>query len=183
MSFLSSVDERTPWDNISQLPNIAKGFSKENISKSVDNYHSFLHDVNSLDPHNPQMVFSKISGAANDVGKSLADFKKLQDSSRAPQSDMEAVLQKLEAEDTSLQQWTQKTSELDAKKLAFQKRLDSDMEKVGELTSQLTSQAEQMDTLTASLVSAQDQVDHPAIQAAQGIARSLRDRLDYYYYI
>jgi hypothetical protein len=183
LNFLSTIDERTPWESINELPSIAQGFSRQNISTSVQNYHGFLNDVKSFDPNNPTALYSKISSAANVAGRSLAEFKKLQDASRVPQSEVEAVLQRLKAQDPSLQEWVSQVGMLATKKEAFQKRMDADMQMVGELTSQMTSQAERVDTLTSVLVSAQDAVDHPAIVAAQEISRSLRDRLDLYHYL
>ncbi len=183
LNLLSNVGESTPWDTISKLPNIAQGFSQANISATVQNYHKLLGDINNLDPSKPKKLFSDISSAASSIGQSMSQFQKIQDASRAPASEVDAILQKLKAEDASLNDWTDRVNSLNAEKQALQQKLDQTINQIGDLTSQIATQTQSLDALNTSLVDNQSLVDHPGIIAAKAMSQSLRSRLDYYLYL
>lgn len=183
LNFLSSVDEHTSWDQIGQLPSIVDGFSKANISQSIQNYHKVLADVNSLDTSHPKQLFSELSSAAGAVGQSVSQFQKLQDASRAPASEVDAILQQLKAEDSSLNEWTDQVNSLNSKKQDLSQSLDHAINELGDLGSEISTQTQNLDNLDSALVDQQSLVDHPGVLAAQNISRLMRERLDYYHYL
>lgn len=183
MDLLSNIDQNSPWDTISQLSSVASQFSDENIATSLASYKKTVKDIQNMDPNNPKEFFSNLSTAASAIGKSIGDFKRLQDSSRAPASKVEAILQQLKAGDQSLKEITDAADDLTAKKKLLASQIDISVNKIGELTSQITSLTVRIDSLNRDIVQAQDIVDHPAIVAAKEISRNLRQRLDYYHYL
>jgi predicted nucleic acid-binding Zn-ribbon protein len=183
MNFVANIGEQTPWDTIAAIPSVAKGFSAANISTSVQSYKNLVAGVKSLDPGHPQQFFSQIQDAARVANDSLSDFRKRQDAARVPASQVEAVLQKLKAEDPSLNDLVQRVTTLTNEKTALAKTLDQSIAEMGELTSSLTTETDNLDALTKSLVDARDVVDHPATVAAAEVSRALRERLDYFHYL
>jgi hypothetical protein len=183
LDFLAGIGERTPWDTIVQLPSIAAGFSQQNVAESVAQYKRLVEDIEAVDPSNPTELFADIKGAAETIGESLAQLKRMQDSSRAPASRVEEILQKLKAEDPTLIEYTTRASQLTTRKALLSQSIDRATHELGEVSSQVTSLVGNVDTLNSQLLKAQDWVDHPGIVAAQTVGRRYRERLDYYHYL
>jgi predicted transcriptional regulator len=183
LDILSNIGQDSPWDLISQIPSVASQFSSANIKTSVDSYKSTVSAIAAMDPSNPRQFFGDVQDAAKAIGKSMADFKKMQDSARAPQSKVDAILQQLKATDASLADLTNQASALTAKKAILSAKIDKAIHDVGEYTSQVGTMTDHLDTLNRDITQAEDLVDHPAVIAANEIGRALRERLDYYHYL
>ena len=187
LDFLATVDQRTPWENITQLPSVVKGFNEESLKASVAQYKTVVADVSArldtLDPKQPKAFFNEIKGAAELVGGKIAEFKKIQEASRAPADKVDAIFQRLKASDPSLREFVQRASDLSARKALLGRSIDRAMNELGELQSQIGSMVANVDALNSELVDAQDWVDHPGVLAAQNVSRLLRERLDYYHYL
>src|SRR6185436_8633230 len=50
LDFLAGIDERSPWETITQIPGIASGFSQKNLTDGVAQYKRVVQDVQALDP-------------------------------------------------------------------------------------------------------------------------------------
>jgi hypothetical protein len=183
LDLASGIDERTPWETINQLPSVASQFSRDNLNQSLGSYKQLVGDINALNPANPKQLFNDISSAANTVGNTLAEFRRQQEQMRAPASAVDAILQKLKAEDPSLNQFIDQASRLSAEKKVLSEQIDRTSHEIGDLTSELTRLAAMLDALNQQITSAQDYVDHPAIVSAAAMGQALRERLDYYHYL
>jgi hypothetical protein len=183
LDLIASIGRDTPWDTLSKLPSVAAGFSSENISSSLKSYRDFAKDVNGLDPANPKELLPKLAVGAAALNKSISEFNRMQEASRAPASQVDAILQQLKAEDSAMTEWVTKASLLTARKLAIQQSIDGTMQRLSEDASEIANLSSSVDTLNTTLIKAQDAVDHPAVLAAERIGRLLRERLDYYDYL
>jgi hypothetical protein len=183
LDIVSNISQNSPWDSISQIPSVASQFSSANIKTSVDSYKKTVTDIAAMDPSNPKQFFGSVENAAEAIGKSMTDFKKMQDAARAPQSKVDEILQQLKANDPSLTDLTNQASELTAKKTLLSAKIDAAIHDLGEDTSQVGTMTDNLDALNRDITQAQDLVDHPAVMAANEMGRSLRERLDYYQYL
>jgi hypothetical protein len=183
LTLVGGIGDNTPWETIQGIPSVAQGFSPDAIAQSVQNYHNMLDSAKRLDLAHPVQLTSQISGTAQAIGNSLAQFRKLQEASRAPANEVEAELQKLRQQDSAYNDLVDKASQLLAKKRVVGQALDNAVREMAEVTSQLSIQADRVDALTRSIVINQDTIDHPAVVAATGISRSIHANLDYYHYL
>ena len=183
LDILSNIGQDSAWDVIGKIPSMASQFSSANIKASVDNYKRTVNDIAAMDPSNPKQFFGDVENAAQSIGKSMADFKQLQDSTRAPQSKVDELLQQLKATDPSLKALTDRASVLTAEKVVLSAKIDGAIHDIGEYTSQVGTMTENLDALNRDIDQAQDLIDHPAVIAAAAMERTLRERLDYYQYL
>jgi hypothetical protein len=183
LDVVSNIGQDSPWDSISQLPSVASQFSSANIKTSVDSYKKTVGAIAAMDPSKPKQFFGDVEDAAKAVGKSMADFKQMQDAARAPQSKVDSILQQLKATDPSLKDLTDKASQLTAEKAMLSGKIDQAIHDVGEYTSQVGTMTDHLDALNRDITQAQDLVDHQAVIAANEMGRALRERLDYYHYL
>ena len=183
LDIVASISEQSPWETIKQTKSLYGEFSKENIATSLASYRKLVADVNSVDLTKPTKLFASISSASEAIGTSLAKFQKLQEQSRAPASEVEAIFAKYKAEDSTLNDLVQKASLISAERRLLAEKLDQVIRVLASTTSEASTLAERIDALNHSITDVQDQVDHPAIAAAAGMGRLLRERLDYYHYV
>jgi hypothetical protein len=183
IDFATTLDQRTPWDSISQLPSLAKGFSQENVATSLQSYRQTVDNVRAMDPTHPRQFFTDLSSAANQMGKSLAEFKRMQDASRAPADKVDQIFQNLKGSDQPYRDLLNRASALTARKRLLGEKIDASIEEMGEVSSKISTLTNNVDDLNLQLTNGQNLIDHPAILATKDIGRQTRERLDFYHYI
>jgi hypothetical protein len=183
IDFASTLDERTPWDSITQVPSLMSGFSGANMETSMQSFRQTVDSVRTMDPSNPRQFFAGISSAADTMGRSLADFKRMQDSSRAPADKVDQIFQNLKATDQHYGDLLNRASALTARKRLLAEKIDQSINEMGEVSSKISTLTSNVDSLNLQLTNAQDRIDHPALLATKDVGRQTRERLDFYHYI
>lgn len=174
---------QSPLKIAEAIPSVASQFSKANMDASVQSFRDVVSDVKNLNLQQPKAVFAQAKGAVSTVSVALAAFRDAQAASRAPASQVEAILQQLRAQDPSFRDLTDAAEALTARKLRLGASIDATVNEMGEVTSRVATLAGNLDVLNGKITEGQDLVDSPAIQAARGIADAVRDRLDRFHYL
>jgi hypothetical protein len=181
IDFANTLDQRTPWDSITQVPSLAQGFSRQNVATSMQSFRQTVTDIGNLGHRD--RFFPTLSTAADQIGRSMAAFKQMQDASRAPADKVDQIFQNLKASDGPYRDLLQSASTLTARKRLLSEKIDGSIQEMGEVTSKVATLTNNIDALNSQLTSTQDRVDHPAVQATKDIGRQIRERLDFYHYI
>jgi len=184
LNALSDAGQQGVGETLQQLGDVAGDFSKENIHKSVEQYHAQLAK---LDPSNAKNTVDYVKGLvpmAQGIAKEYQAINSSLQTHKASSDEVNKELAQLEASDAEFTQDSEKMKDLNSRKQLFEDQLGQEMDETAKNMDNIQSDWQAIDSTNRAIENFSAAIDHEAVQQVQLFGRRTRDRLlRYQYYL